>query len=768
MDQQELRQLENRCIQEQPPWCTAACPLHVDARGFAGQAALGNWDEAWKILWRSMPLAGILGRVCDAPCRERCKRSEAGGAIEIGALERFCVSLPRPEMRLQVLPAREQKVAVVGAGLSGLTAAWDLSRKGYRVHVLDAGPFPGSDLMDRFPGVLPKDAVAAETALLERAGVVFHCAQPVNRKDFIDRCRAEHHAVFLSLEVVDPAAWGLEVDTEGGAVISSPLQATSRENVFAAGLGNSPVWRAAQGRWAATSVDRYLQNVSMTAGRDRDGPCETRLFTSLEKVDPLPPVPASGLDGLYTPDEAQAEASRCLGCECLECVKVCPYLEKFKGYPKKYAREIYNNESMVMGARQANRLINSCSLCGLCEVVCPEDFAMQDLCLKARRGMVERGKMPPSAHEFALLDMAFSLGERFSMARHEPGRGESAFAFFPGCQLSATRPDQTLRVYGHLRACLEGGVGLILGCCGAPARWAGQEDRFGEVLDRLRRTWEDMGRPRIITACSTCQLMVSENLPQVEAGSLWEVLAEKGVPEVRFRPEKAPAVVDPCTTRGRPWVQETARRVLRDAGVGFEELELGREKTECCGFGGLMQNANPDLAREVVRQRAAQSGADYLAACAMCRDSLAAVGKRVLHILDLFYPPDGGDPADAPRVGWSDRQENRARLKERLLKEIWKEDFPRMEEHHKIKLAMSPEVRERLDKRRILDEDIQKVIHQAESTGDRLHHPAQGRYKASFRPYKATFWVEYTPGEGVYEVHNAYAHRMDVVGGGRL
>ena len=100
-------------------------------------------------------------------------------------------------------------------------------------------------------------------------------------------------------------------------------------------------------------------------------------------------------------------------CECMECVKVCAYLEKFGAYPKRYAREIYNNASIVMGPRQANKLVNSCSLCGLCETVCPNDFAMQDLCLEARREMVGKGKMPPSAHEFALLDMEFSNSDRF-------------------------------------------------------------------------------------------------------------------------------------------------------------------------------------------------------------------------------------------------------------------------------------------------------------------------------------------------------------------
>jgi hypothetical protein len=144
------------------------------------------------------------------------------------------------------------------------------------------------------------------------------------------------------------------------------------------------------------------------------------------------------------------------------------------------------------------------------------------------------------------------------------------------------------------------------------------------------------------------------------------------------------------------------------------------------------------------------------------------VGKRVIHMLDLFFPSGRDDPAARPRIGWSERQENRARLKERLLEEIWGEGLEKMEPHQGIELRMDPEVRERLDQRRILDEDIQKVIHHAEATGNRLFHPQTGRYKASFRPYKTTFWIEYTPRGGGYDIHNAYAHRMEVVGAERL
>ena len=100
--------------------------------------AAGAWAEAWKVLRKAMPFPGILGRICDAPCRARCKRGQAGDPIEIGRLERACVTTPAPAFRVLPLPRKGQSVAVIGSGLSGLTAAWDLARKGYSVHILEA------------------------------------------------------------------------------------------------------------------------------------------------------------------------------------------------------------------------------------------------------------------------------------------------------------------------------------------------------------------------------------------------------------------------------------------------------------------------------------------------------------------------------------------------------------------------------------------------------------------------------------------------------
>ncbi len=766
MDKNELRQWEQRCIQEEPPACTAACPIHVDVRTFIGHLQQGRWDQAWQTLARIMPLAGLLGRICDAPCQALCKRNEAGDAIRIGDLEQACVNHVEIIYRVTKLPSKGKQIAVLGSGLSSLTVAWDLVRKGYGITLFEPGETLAVSLTNQHR-TLDTASVAAELDQLEKLGVSFETGAALHSQSFLDDCLRRYDALYIGLDGVASPEWTLERDRSGTIRVETGSHATSRSGIFAGGAVFSTIWQAAHGRWAATDIDRFAQNVSMTAGRDREGPYESRLYTSLEGVAPLPAVPMAHADQGYSKAEAADEASRCLMCQCLECVKVCPYLEHFGAYPRKYAREIYNNASIVMGSRSANLLINSCSLCALCESVCPEDFAMQELCLQARRSMVARGKMPPSAHEFALEDMAFSQGDDFSLARHAPGMERSSHLFFPGCQLSASAPGQVEALYDHLNRSMDGSVGLMLGCCGAPAFWAGHAEKFDEALMQWEQQWEALGRPELIVACSTCHRMFRDHRPEVPVQSIWETLEKVGLPGNRAAGsiQGTLAIHDPCTTRDMPGIQATVRRLLGRLGVAVSELPLSRETTECCGFGGLMQNANPDMAREVVQRRGALSPDDFVAYCAMCRDSLAAGGKRTLHLLDLIFPePRTPDPADRPKPGWSRRRENRARLKERLLEQIWGETISMGPDHRSIALKIAPEVQSRIDERRILIEDLQQTIALAEAGGPKFRHPATGRYKAAGRPCHVTFWVEYAPTSDGFEVFDAYCHRMEVGG----
>lgn len=765
MEQKALRQLESQCIQEEPALCTAACPLHVDGRSFVGHIAQGRWEQAKGILNKTMPFPGILGRICEHPCENLCKRREAGDPIAISELERACVQTVKVRPKLTPLPARGKAVAVLGSGMDGLTVALDLAKKGYTVHLREPDERLGGTLCQLPQERLPASVIAAETAVLEGLGVWIELGATLDKAAFEAAC-GEFDAVYISLDIRD----GMDGDWagEGGpSAEPDPLTLTSsRAGVFISRLVRdpkkfAPAAEATQGRKAATSIDRYLQNASLTAGREKEGPIRTRLYTRLEGVEESQRIPLSDPSG-YQPDEAEQEAARCLQCECLECVKLCPYLEHYKGYPKRYAREIYNNAAIVKGVRQANTLINTCSLCGLCQTVCPEDFSMADLCLKARQDMVQKGKMPPSAHEFALLDMAFSNSDKCRMARHAPGTAKSDYLFFPGCQLSGSAPEQVAALYDHLGSRLNGDLGVFLGCCGAPAGWAGNQPLFEGELGRFREQWDQLGNPRLILACSACYQTLRPHLPEDALVSLWEILDDLGLPpDLAPPPSQTLAVIDPCTVRHEGRIREKVRALLQKLGADLEALEYSGELTECCGYGGLMSHANPEVAQKVLARRVKQSDNDYLAYCAMCRDHLAGAGKRTMHLLDLIWPQHT-DPGDQPRLGYSRRQENRARLKADLLKRLWKEAPPEMERYERIRLEISPEVLAAMEARRILKSDIQALIHHAETGKKRFYNPKTQRYLARYRPVNVCFWAEYSPTPTGYRVHNAYCHRMEV------
>ena len=785
MDQKKLHQVEKQCIQEEAPACQSACPLHVDARTFVDQIKKEKFSDAWKTLTRSLPFPGILARICDHPCEKSCLREKLGGPISIGALERFCVNQPRPRIRTIPMPKKKFTMAVVGENLSSLVAALELLKKGYEVTLFTACARLGGTLWDLPDTLLPDKVMDQELATLYTLGL------KVEKKtidgDALADLLNEFSAVYLGLDTPETAPL---VEEELPAERTFALK---RKGLFAGGFnapgqnlqsGNistnvPPMTQAFQGRAAALSMERFTQKVSLTEGRENEGAYPTRLYTNIEDISPLPPIEPGDPGKGYTKDEARAEAERCIQCQCLECVKICPYLAHFKGYPKRYAREIYNNATIVLGDHAANLMINSCSLCGLCTEICPENFPMADLCLDARRDMVENKKMPPSAHAFALDDMAFSNSDSFILWEHAPDRAKSDFAFFPGCQLAGSNPDQVIQTYQFLLANQSHDTGLMLQCCAAPAHWAGNEPKTGEAVSLIERNWQDMGRPIMILACSSCMEMFKLYLPQIEVLSLWEVMDKVGQFDQTDMPGKGRsdsrrpvAIHDPCTTRNQPQIQAAARSIAAKLSIPVKELELSGKKTECCGFGGLMENANPDMAKKQLAQRVGESELDYLVYCAMCREQIRGAGKRTVHLLDFIFPPKTltpaasapdhfiPDPAGRPKTGLSQSRENREELKRNLLEHLWHRSEPKT---HETVLHISPEVNAKLEKRRILHRDIRAAISHGESRGRKMQSVKNGRFLVAHRPSLVTFWVEYSPADTGYHIHNSYCHRMQVI-----
>ncbi|MHB1652627.1 MAG: pyridine nucleotide-disulfide oxidoreductase/dicluster-binding protein [Desulfitobacteriaceae bacterium] len=768
LDQQELRQLEQKCTQESPPACTAACPLHVDGRAFLQAIQREEFAAANSLLQKRQPFPGIISRICEHPCQNSCKREEKGGAIALGALERYCVSnyLVAPLRPVAVKP-KQQQVAVIGGGLSGLTAAWELSKKGYSVVIFEAEPELGGHLLSLSEEVLPKQVIESELAVLWQNGVQIRCNTCIGRELSLTQVQKDFDAVYLAIgsKGTVPAEM---LGAEGKVGIDSVSYITVLPGVFAGGsirTGRiSFVHSAADGRRAAISIDRYLQQASLTAARENEGEYVTNLFVNTQGVPSVETVAMSAPVQGFSREEAVAEARRCLDCQCLECVKACKYLESFGGYPKKYLREIYNNESIVMGRHQANKLINSCSLCGQCAEVCPNHLDMGEVIKKVRQKMTERSKMPPSAHDFALRDMEFSNSDLFSLARHQPGTVASRYVFFPGCQLSASSPDQVERVYAYLHQNLAGGVGLMLRCCSAPAEWAGREDLRRQAEEEMNKEWQEMGQPILITACSTCYATFQPKFPQVV--SLWEIMRSQGLPEERKLAKKL-AIHDACSTRHEEQIHGAVREIIQQLGCEIEELPYNRETTKCCGYGGLMWSANRELSLKVAAERTGESPTDYVVYCAMCRDSFADQGKSTVHILDLLFASDPFQRAGQKGPGFSERHENRARLKQRLLHELWQEENPVERGYMTIKLVFEDNLIELLEERRILLEDVQKVIEYAEQTDRKFSNNSNDHYLAYYKPASVTYWVEYSRQEDGFYVYNAYCHRMEIVEDGK-
>ncbi|MFI3271354.1 MAG: heterodisulfide reductase-related iron-sulfur binding cluster [Pseudomonadota bacterium] len=804
MEQAELYALEAQCTQEEPPHCRAMCPLHFDVREFCKLLATRNMRKAWTLLCKTVPLPTLMARICDQPCAKACLRGDLGGAVEIAKLERACAELSGKATPPPALPNRGRKVTVFGHDLASLAAASDMVRKGIEVHLYCAGAVnAGLDGLalpqDYVDGAL-QEFLDAEIDALKRVGVQIHENTELNL------ALVENEVERAGVVFVGPSAY--EVLCTGMPEPDSITLGTVMTGVFASqgprnedGSGVSPVMMAAIGRRAAVSIDRYHQKASLTIGREREGIFASKLFTSLDGVESTDIVKAEGKS--YSETELRAEAKRCLRCECMHCVNHCEYLKSFGSYPKQYTRRIYNNEAVVMGTRLSNKLINSCMTCGLCSTICPEHFDMGQLCLTTRQSMVRKGIMPPSAHEFALRDMAFANGEACALVKHEPDHASSSWLFFPGCQLGASSPDNVENAWNWLRKTLpslekdKSGVGIMLHCCGAPAHWAGREELFHENLRKVAAAWEVLNnssdKPTVVTACPSCARMFAEHLPEIPVQSFWQCVDNAvqvhgvGVLDAVHNGSLAEALAlhDPCGTRENDEVRLAVRNILQSLEIHTEEPALSGRTTECCGFGGLSAEANPELGKAIIKGRADRLGkvaAKGVTYCAMCRDRLAGAAMPTAHMLDILFntkqirqeccgQANDCDAYARPAPTYSERRENRVALRDHLVTSQWAESPSDRPAWASVQVRYTEAAQQAMHERRIMDSDIKKVLHYVEQEGRWLVNTntddsQENQRLASFRPNIVTYWVEFTPDpdlEGGWLVHNTWCHRMHIL-----
>jgi len=153
--------------------CTNACPNQVNAHAYVALIAQGKYREAMEVILRNLPLPGVIGRICPHPCETACRRGQVDSPVSICSLKRFVADqvnvedLPIPEIQ-----KREEKVAIIGSGPAGLTAAYFLALEGFQVTIFEALSEPGGMLRVGIPDYrLPPAVLDKEIRFITRLGV---------------------------------------------------------------------------------------------------------------------------------------------------------------------------------------------------------------------------------------------------------------------------------------------------------------------------------------------------------------------------------------------------------------------------------------------------------------------------------------------------------------------------------------------------------------------------------------------------------------------
>jgi homotetrameric NADPH-dependent glutamate synthase len=181
--------------------CKAACPTHISVQGYVALIAAGKFKEALKLIKEDNPFPVVCGRVCNHPCESVCKRGDVDEPIDIMHLKRFVADLDLKD-ETRYLPEKKEskgkKVAVVGAGPSGLTCAYYLAIEGYDVDVFEALPVAGGWLAVGIPGYrLPKDVLRAEIKVIEDLGVKINLNTRVGKDITFEQLKKDYSAVFV-------------------------------------------------------------------------------------------------------------------------------------------------------------------------------------------------------------------------------------------------------------------------------------------------------------------------------------------------------------------------------------------------------------------------------------------------------------------------------------------------------------------------------------------------------------------------------------------
>lgn len=187
--------------------CKASCPAHIAVQGYLKKAAQGEFKEALALIKKQNPFPAVCGRICNRRCEDACTRATIDEAVAIDAVKRFIAEQDlHAETRYippVVIPASihkdrfDEKIAIIGAGPAGLSAAFYLAEKGYRPVVFEKNEYPGGMLRYGIPSYkLEKDVIDAEIDVMKAMGVSIRCNVEVGKDITIQELREQGYKAF--------------------------------------------------------------------------------------------------------------------------------------------------------------------------------------------------------------------------------------------------------------------------------------------------------------------------------------------------------------------------------------------------------------------------------------------------------------------------------------------------------------------------------------------------------------------------------------------
>ncbi len=246
----------NRCLQCKKPLCIDGCPVEIDIKGFIALIAENKFKEGITKIKEKNILPAICGRVCpqEEQCENECVLGKKNQAVAIGRLERFIADWERENIEIEIpkLPkSTGKKVAIVGAGPAGITAAADIVRLGHKVDMFEALHEPGGVLVYGIPEFrLPKEIVFKEIDYLKKLGVNLYMETVIGKIKSIDELLEEYNAVFLGTGAGLP--WFLNIEGENLNGLYSANEYLTRANLMKAYLFPKYKTPIARGKRIAT------------------------------------------------------------------------------------------------------------------------------------------------------------------------------------------------------------------------------------------------------------------------------------------------------------------------------------------------------------------------------------------------------------------------------------------------------------------------------------------------------------------------------------